>query len=53
MPARTVRAAVGALASMLLVAPAVQAAPALPPRETPKQAEAVGYGGAVSSVDPE
>ncbi|GAA4848493.1 gamma-glutamyltransferase [Saccharopolyspora rosea] len=53
MPARTVRAAVGALASMLLVAPAVQAAPGLPPRETPKQAEAVGYGGAVSSVDPD
>ena len=69
MFARPVHIVFGMLASCLLVVPAAQAAPQLqtqrqePPRqqERPepgtrppqKQAEAVGYGGAVSSVDPD
>ncbi|GAA4618335.1 gamma-glutamyltransferase [Saccharopolyspora hordei] len=51
MLARPVRLTLAALVSGALVAPTVQAAPADPP-EPPKRAEAVGYGGAVSSVDP-
>ncbi|GAA2813269.1 gamma-glutamyltransferase [Saccharopolyspora taberi] len=49
---RQARAAVGVLTSCVLVAPVAQAVPAGPP-VPPKQAEAVGYGGAVSSVDPD
>ncbi|GAA0521293.1 gamma-glutamyltransferase [Saccharopolyspora spinosporotrichia] len=49
---RQVRLTVGVLATCALVAPVAQAAPG-GPQAPPKQAEAVGYGGAVSSVDPE
>ncbi|MGW1676300.1 gamma-glutamyltransferase [Saccharopolyspora sp. NPDC002376] len=51
MPARPARLTLAVLASGALIAPMAQAAPGGPP-EPPKQAEAVGYGGAVSSVDP-
>ncbi|MCI2423544.1 gamma-glutamyltransferase [Saccharopolyspora sp. K220] len=52
MLARPVRLALGVIASCALVAPMAQAAPDAPPAEPPKQAEATGFGGAVSSVDP-
>ncbi len=51
MPARPVRLTLGVITSFVLVAPLAQAAPGGPP-EPPKQAEAIGFGGAVSSVDP-
>ncbi|MEV4729063.1 gamma-glutamyltransferase [Saccharopolyspora sp. NPDC049426] len=44
----SVRVGLGVLGVCALVAPMAQAAP-----EPPKQAEAVGFGGAVSSVDPD
>ncbi|GAA0515185.1 gamma-glutamyltransferase [Saccharopolyspora thermophila] len=52
MPTRLVRLALGVITSCGLVAPMAHTASAAPPVEPPKQAEAVGYGGAVSSVDP-
>ncbi|TWG08308.1 gamma-glutamyltransferase [Saccharopolyspora dendranthemae] len=45
----SVRVGLSVLGVCALVAPVAQAAPAKPP----KQAEAVGFGGAVSSVDPD
>lgn len=51
MPARPVRLTLGVITSFALVAPMAQAAPGGPPNP-PKQAEAIGFGGAVSSVDP-
>ncbi|MER7014166.1 gamma-glutamyltransferase [Saccharopolyspora sp. NPDC000359] len=51
MPARPVRLTLAVLTSGALIAPMAQAAPQGPP-EPPKEAEAVGIGGAVSSVDP-
>ncbi|MEU5845440.1 gamma-glutamyltransferase [Saccharopolyspora shandongensis] len=51
MSVRPVRLTLAAITSCALVAPVAQAAPGGPPAP-PKQAEAVGYGGAVSSVDP-
>ncbi|MGP4021641.1 gamma-glutamyltransferase [Saccharopolyspora sp. 5N708] len=51
MVARPVRLAIGVLASCALVVPMAQASPGGPPAQPPKQAEATGYGGAVSSVD--
>jgi len=55
---RSVRAAVGVVGSCALVAPVAQAAPPGPVTpnlvpSAPKRAEAVGLGGAVSSVDPD
>ncbi|WP_243788894.1 gamma-glutamyltransferase [Saccharopolyspora gloriosae] len=47
--ARPVRITLAAVTSCALIAPVAQAAPQPPP----KSAEAVGYGGAVSSVDPD
>ncbi|MGI8307249.1 gamma-glutamyltransferase [Saccharopolyspora hattusasensis] len=51
MPARPVRLTLGVITACALVAPMAQAVPGGPP-EPPKQAEATGFGGAVSSVDP-
>ncbi|MER6988195.1 gamma-glutamyltransferase [Saccharopolyspora hirsuta] len=51
MPARPVRLTLAVLMSGALIVPAAQAAPRGLP-EPPKEAEAVGFGGAVSSVDP-
>ena len=48
---RSARIAFCVVASCALVAPMAQAAGDLPPMPPGKQAEAVGYGGAVSSVD--
>lgn len=48
---RSVRITIGVMATCALVAPLAQAAETSPPPQ--KQAEAVGYGGAVSSVDPD
>jgi gamma-glutamyltranspeptidase/glutathione hydrolase len=42
----------GVITSCALVVPMAQAASGAPPTEPPKQAEAIGFGGAVSSVDP-
>ncbi|MBE9373437.1 gamma-glutamyltransferase [Saccharopolyspora sp. HNM0983] len=54
MPARPVRTALSAVACCALVAPVAQAAPpGAGSAAPPEQAEAVGYGGAVSSVDPD
>lgn len=56
MPAKPVRTALGVVTCCVLVAPGAHAAPAPPGGELgapPKQAEAVGYGGAVTSVDPD
>jgi gamma-glutamyltranspeptidase/glutathione hydrolase len=50
---RSVRTAIGVVGSCALVAPVAQAGPAPVVPTPPKQAEAVGYGGAVSSVDPD
>ena len=49
---RSARATASVLGSCALLAPTAAAAPPAPP-EPPKQAESVGYGGAVSSVDPD
>ncbi|MER7081519.1 gamma-glutamyltranspeptidase / glutathione hydrolase [Saccharopolyspora kobensis] len=51
MPARPVRLTLAVLVTGSVIAPMAQAAPGGPP-EPPKDAEAVGSGGAVSSVDP-
>ena len=53
MVGRSVRTAIGVVGLCALVAPVAQAGPAPVVRTPPKQAEAVGYGGAVSSVDPD
>ncbi|SFT07061.1 gamma-glutamyltransferase [Saccharopolyspora flava] len=47
----SIRVGVSALGACALLAPVIPVAQAEP--EPPKQAEAVGYGGAVSSVDPD
>lgn len=52
---RRFRIALGVLASCALIAPMAQAAPpqSRPARNAGKHAEATGFGGAVSSVDPD
>lgn len=51
MPTMPVRLTLGVITSLAFVAPMAQATPGGPPAP-PKQAEATGFGGAVSSVDP-